>query len=44
MSLISGIPGGHTVTVHINNDSTSGKGTIADLERLNVYFRKVPKY
>jgi len=35
---------GRTVAAIINNDSTSGKGTMADLERLNVYFRKVPKY
>jgi len=32
---------GRTVTSNINNDLTSGKGTIADLERLNSYFRKV---
>ena len=28
-------------TSYINNDLTSGKGSIADLERLNVYFWKV---
>lgn len=26
---------------HINNDLTSGKGPIADIERLNSYFRNV---
>jgi hypothetical protein len=32
---------GRTVTANVNNDLTSGKGTISDPERLNVYFRKV---
>ncbi len=30
-----------TVTYYINNDLMYGKGSIADLECLNVYFRKV---
>ena len=30
-----------SVIADINNDLTSGKGSIADLECLNVYFRKV---
>ena len=34
---------GRTVTYNINNDLTSGKGTMADLECFNVYFRKVLK-
>jgi hypothetical protein len=32
-----------TLTANINNGLTSGKGPIADLERLNVYFWKVLK-
>ena len=42
-SLNGDCPGysGRTVTANINNDLASGKGTMADLERLNVYFRKV---
>ena len=34
---------GLTVTSNINNDLTSGKGAIADLRCLDVYFRKVLK-
>ena len=38
---LPGCHSGRTVTYNINNDLTFGKGTIADLERFNIYFRKV---